>query len=264
MLSTVGGLLALVMILTHTSDVHAQCTMIDTCSCFMPDGNVVDITSLGDNNGFAKFFAIPAPDNFYYSLNLCYPFNEGSCAGAAGCQTSPDFTSTYQIGDSSTAMFSTDASNNVHVIYTSPADDGRFRTVDVTLLCDANAIDPTIQVLGEQGFNSLLYAFTITSHCACPGACSLNPNPIDPGKATITVEAGISAGTVLCIIAIVGIIVYVGGGMTYMKVKKQATGTGMIPNKDFWTAIPGLIKEGAVFTYQKIRGKISGKQYSAI
>ncbi|XP_069114654.1 uncharacterized protein [Argopecten irradians] len=258
-------LLAVVTIVMHVSDVQAQCTMIDTCSCFMPDGNIVDISTLGDNSGFAKFFALPGPDGFYYSLNLCFPFNEGSCSGAAGCQTSADFLNTFQIGDASSVMFTTDPTNNVHVLYTSPTDDGRIRTTDVTLQCDPNSISPNIQVFGEQGFNSLLYTFTIISNCACPGACSNNPNPnpIGPGG-QVTVEAGISAGTVLCIIAIVGIVVYVGAGMAYMRVKKQATGTGMVPHKDFWTAIPGLIKEGCVFTYQKIRGKISGKEYAAI
>ncbi|OWF40504.1 uncharacterized protein LOC110463730 isoform X1 [Mizuhopecten yessoensis] len=264
-MSSVAGLLALMTAIMHVSEVQAQCTMIDACSCFMPDGNVVDIKSLGDNNGFAKFFAVPGPDAFYYSLNLCYPFNEGACSGAAGCQTSADFLSTFQIGDASSAMFSTDMSNNVHVLYTSPTDDGRFRTVDVTLQCDPNSLEPNIQVFGEQGFNSLLYTFTITSQCACPGVCATNPNPIDPsGKVVITTEAGISSGTILCIIALVGAVVYVGGGMTYMRVRKNAAGVGMLPHKEFWAAIPGLIKAGAVFTYQKIRGKISGQEYSSI
>ena len=40
----------------------------------------------------------------------------------------------------------------------------------------------------------------------------------------------------------VGIGVYIVMGMVIMRVKYEATGTDIIPNKAFWMSFPGLIK----------------------
>jgi len=51
-----------------------------------------------------------------------------------------------------------------------------------------------------------------------------------------------------------------------MRVKYQATGTDLIPNKNIWFEIPSLIKGGCVFTFgpcvSLIREKVSGRGYS--
>lgn len=45
---------------------------------------------------------------------------------------------------------------------------------------------------------------------------------------------------------IVGIAVYFVMGMVIMRVKYNATGVDLIPNKAFWKSLPGLIKVGFV------------------
>jgi hypothetical protein len=42
---------------------------------------------------------------------------------------------------------------------------------------------------------------------------------------------------------------YFVGGALFRKYRLQATGKDIIPNVDFWAAMPGLIREGAEFSW---------------
>ncbi|WAQ93512.1 hypothetical protein MAR_005983 [Mya arenaria] len=50
-------------------------------------------------------------------------------------------------------------------------------------------------------------------------------------------------------------LVYVIMGVTYGRLKNNARGTDLIPNKTFWTSLPGLAKDGVLFIVNKIRGR---------
>ena len=45
---------------------------------------------------------------------------------------------------------------------------------------------------------------------------------------------------------------YFVGGTLYRKYRLQASGKDMIPNVEFWAALPGLIREGFEFTQLKV------------
>jgi hypothetical protein len=58
-----------------------------------------------------------------------------------------------------------------------------------------------------------------------------------------TVKTGMSGGTVFLIILLCVIPVYLGVGMLYnWKLKGKALGKESIPNIEFWTDLPNLIK----------------------
>jgi len=75
---------------------------------------------------------------------------------------------------------------------------------------------------------------------ACPG-----------GKGPSGGGGKISVGTILCILLLLGVVVYIVGGIVYNVVRK----TGKIfPNTDFWLGFPGLIKDGVMFIVNRGKG----------
>ncbi|KAK6166572.1 hypothetical protein SNE40_023229 [Patella caerulea] len=226
-----------------------QCVGNGPCSCTFDDGSgVVDISSLA-STGQPRFKDQPsavATDAYLYSYNPCLPFTEGTCAGVSACQNSFN-TEYYMIGDQTSAQWSFDGTN-IQVYY-SKTQDGVLRETFVKYVCDVNAKTPTMIMNGELG--PAQFYMTVTTECACPNGC------VDESNIVITVEAGISTGTILDILFIVGIFIYVAGGMTYMRVRNQATGVEMLPNRGFWSALPGLVKDGCVFVVSKVRSKRS-------
>ncbi|ESO96336.1 hypothetical protein LOTGIDRAFT_174858 [Lottia gigantea] len=221
-----------------------QCVTIGPCSCEFDDGSgIVDISSLKSlTPGQPKFKDVGAIDMYSYSYNPCEPFTEGDCIDVSSCQISADGMAQYPIGDQSSAAFSYDGTD-VQIFYSKFTD--VERQTFVTLKCDPSATTPTISAEGEQG--AAQYYFTLTTNCACAGTCaSSSPSNEDEG---------ISTGTILCILLLVGGFLYIALGMAFMRTRRQASGAEMIPNRNFWTAIPGLIKDGFMFTIGKIRGK---------
>ena len=52
---------------------------------------------------------------------------------------------------------------------------------------------------------------------------------------------------------------YFGGGYLYNVKRNGLSGSEAIPNHGFWTALPGLIKDGCGFTWAKLRSGSSGE-----
>jgi hypothetical protein len=77
--------------------------------------------------------------------------------------------------------------------------------------------------------------------------------PINTGSG----NKGLSAGSILLIILLVLVVVYLVLGILWQKYRNHATGSDLIPNKEFWTELPILVKDGCVFTYFKVKEKIS-------
>ena len=46
-------------------------------------------------------------------------------------------------------------------------------------------------------------------------------------------------------------------GTNIISTNQGATGLDMIPNRELWTNMPGLIKDGVSFTFNKITGRTS-------
>jgi hypothetical protein len=68
-------------------------------------------------------------------------------------------------------------------------------------------------------------------------------------------DDGLSGGAIFLIILACVIPVYILAGCAYNhKVKGAALGLQACPQKDFWTALPGLVGAGCSFTVAKLRG----------
>jgi len=70
-------------------------------------------------------------------------------------------------------------------------------------------------------------------------------------------SSGLSGGSVFLIIFFVSLFVYfaAGAGYNYYQGKE---GAEIIPQVEFWKDLPFLVKDGAVFSFERIRGLVTG------
>ncbi|EDV26659.1 uncharacterized protein TRIADDRAFT_63796 [Trichoplax adhaerens] len=141
----------------------------------------------------------------------------------------------YPVGYQNSTEYGTTPDGNVTLTYTAGG-----RTAIVTLLCDESVNIASILTVGEFQDHKEHYYFYLTHRCACPGAC------VPPGL------GGLSTGSVLVIIFFVVVIVYFLGGMMFLKFVGHKEGLDIIPNRSFWSSLPGLIKDGIVYFYNSI------------
>jgi len=88
--------------------------------------------------------------------------------------------------------------------------------------------------------------YTVTF--ASTAGCSHSGQPSGGGGG-----GGLSGGSIFLIIFFVTFPVYVAAGCIYKRQKMGTTGMESCPNVDFWRSLPGLIKDGFVFTFSKIK-----------
>ncbi|KAL4222526.1 hypothetical protein ACF0H5_018565 [Mactra antiquata] len=231
----------LIYINVSTLQVTAQdCYGQDQCSCAFEDGTKVMLNSLGNSDGTPKFKDIKGDDGSKYSYNPCYPFSEGQgCAQAAACELD-QLGNADVIGEAQSAKFTYDGSD---VIVGYSAGHGILTTTQITLKCDHSACTPSLKAAGSSGLN--LYALTLTTVCACPGGCDEN-GPIS--CTTGGTAGGLSAGSLILVILATFVFIYLVGGTLFLALGRNARGTEMVPNVSFWTSLPGLIKDGFMFT----------------
>ncbi|XP_077978999.1 uncharacterized protein LOC144434422 [Glandiceps talaboti] len=218
-----------------------DCVKINSCSCMFDDGRVIDLTPLA-GSGSPTFFQLPGPEQFLYSYNPCNDFSDAAkdCINVAVCQISSDRSFYYDLGDQNSAIFST-VGDVVTITYSGTGElSPSTRTSEVKLICASG--DDKLNVLGETSQSSRTYDFELSSLHCCPRA---------PGGGGSS--SSISIGTILCIIVIVLVTVYFVGGILFLKFVKKEEGSDVIPNKNFWFVLPGLIKEGILFAVRPCR-----------
>eukprot|EP01100_Stratorugosa_tubuloviscum_P007553 TRINITY_DN312_c0_g2_i1.p1 TRINITY_DN312_c0_g2~~TRINITY_DN312_c0_g2_i1.p1 ORF type:complete len:232 (-),score=76.90 TRINITY_DN312_c0_g2_i1:401-1096(-) len=115
----------------------------------------------------------------------------------------------------------------------SGGDGGRASTVSV--YCDPLAETPTYDSVNEAPTKT--YNAVIRSKYGCPS----------------TGGDGGLGGWVFIIILVVVIVIYIIGGILFMRFAKGATGSDMIPNKEFWVDFPSLLKDGFFFMFSCCR-----------
>lgn len=68
-------------------------------------------------------------------------------------------------------------------------------------------------------------------------------------------------GLALACSAFCGVLLpYLVFGVLFMRFRKDASGSDMIPNKGFWVDLPGLVADGFRFVFGKITGRGSTYQ----
>ncbi|XP_070565872.1 cation-dependent mannose-6-phosphate receptor-like [Ptychodera flava] len=240
-------LLYFATLLLLAREATADCKKINSCSCKMDDGKVIDLSPLA-GQGKPRFRDQPK-DNYYYSYNPCTDFSDiaQDCINVAVCQKSLDGQFLFDLGKQASAAFSS-SGGNVVIKYTGEGTEHTgTRISKVILKCTPPGSPDTLVVDGELVTQE--YDFELSSPHCCPKAGGGSGG------------GGISVGTILCIVALVVVVVYVIGGVLFMKFVKHEEGTDVIPNKEFWTGVPALVKDGVLFVVSPLR---KNKSYESV
>jgi len=117
------------------------------------------------------------------------------------------------------------------------------RSFEIDFYCDVTA-GPGIPSYTNES-PALHYNFIWHSQYACPVD---GPNPTPTG--------GIGLGWILIIVGFTVFIIYWVAGILVLKFYKKNTGVDLIPNREFWSTLPGLVKDGVVWTFRKTKDLI--------
>lgn len=127
-----------------------------------------------------------------------------------------------------------------------PSDDSS-RKVNVDLICSKEACSPYVVSVGEDTTPGT-YDWTIHTIEACdPSEYSKSSN------CKTSKNSGAETGWILTSLALSGVFVYVAGGFLYNTKKLGKEGSERWLHYDFWSSIPGLIKEGVRFSAHKTK-----------
>ncbi|XP_045169725.2 uncharacterized protein LOC123532367 [Mercenaria mercenaria] len=215
------------------------------CSCKFSDGSgIIDLTSLGTSDNTPRFKDVQGQDTNVYSFSACNSFTEGTCEDAAMCMTEEGYQTV--IGEPGRTMFRySPDSETVTAAYVVRG--SLIKVSEVELICDPNACNPVFTPLGQSSVG--LFNFKLTHACSCPGLCNEN-GPINCSQNSSNGSA-FGPGAIIIVVLFGIIIVYLVGGVVFQKVKNKASGTDLIPNKDIWKGLIGLITGGIMFTFNK-------------
>eukprot|EP01139_Manchomonas_bermudensis_P004919 Amastigsp_a174465_1851.p2 type:complete len:266 gc:universal Amastigsp_a174465_1851:846-49(-) len=116
-----------------------------------------------------------------------------------------------------------------------------YRQTNLYVVCQPSASEDELLFLGE--LNYCQYTMQLNSRTVCPGYAPSSGSPGRPHK------KGLSGGSVLLILFFVVLVLYLVVGSAYKSLVVGAVGVEMIPNIEFWRALPDLILDGANFVF---------------
>jgi len=133
------------------------------------------------------------------------------------------------------------------------------RTADVEFICNQNAGVGTFAVAQPAEQPQHQYHMKWETKFACPTGGDGGDGG-DGGGGDGGGGPAISGGWIFIIILLSLFVLYIIGGVAYNKFRKDAHGLELIPNHEFWFALPGLVRDGNIYTYKKLRG-LCGHKY---
>lgn len=220
-----------------------------------PTGNNVNTEFyLGCINNGGSYFGAQAQDGNYYYIDFNkLPSGEFGASGytcqlsdtekgdAAGAQAD-NAGNCYSTGALSSAQMSYDSDASVLTVN---LESKAGRSSLITITCDETAKTPSYTADGEDPNNQGTYDMSIKTRFVCPKYACGAPAPAGSGA---------GGGTIVVILFFVCVIVYFGGGFVFLKFVKKTDGTP-VPQAEFWSSLPGLIKDGFRFTKAKLTGQ---------
>lgn len=234
-LTELAVLLAIGLVLVSNPVVAEDCKKIPgkTCACKTSRTTIDFSNYAGEKYAHPMFPKVNSTKDGSYAYDPCVPIATlPGCDNAAVCETTSSRTN-QSLGDLTSAKYKGDPlEKTLSVVYT---DKASSRTAEVELRCG-----PLKLLLRSK--DGLKYIFTMNS----PNLC---------------VTSGLSPGSILLIIFFVLVLIYIIGGMLYLRFAHGARGKEQIPNYDFWEDFPLLVRDGVVFvskgckpdpTYQQI------------
>eukprot|EP00698_Gefionella_okellyi_P017642 TRINITY_DN5195_c0_g1_i1.p1 TRINITY_DN5195_c0_g1~~TRINITY_DN5195_c0_g1_i1.p1 ORF type:complete len:239 (-),score=32.60 TRINITY_DN5195_c0_g1_i1:81-797(-) len=235
-------ILALIVVATCLGSTYAQ-----SCGATV-NGSFVNLAALTKSSG--QDYSAQDPTAQTYDINICAPTLTacGSWTGSGVCQV--DTHGNFHGCGTSPGVVSVSADGKQLVLnYANGGEGGRTATVYFMCAPGAGIGSPVYQ---SDGAGHISYSFTWASAYACAGA-----GPGGPG-------GGISGGWVFVIIYLVGFFLYCVIGVIYKWRKVGATGKEMIPNVDFWTDLPALVRDGFRFVGSKTCMRGSSGDFSSV
>ncbi|CAB3376173.1 Hypothetical predicted protein [Cloeon dipterum] len=218
-----------------------SCQLLETCTCRFPWGRGFDLSnlttlnvtlssSLNETNGDTLIFN---PCSSRQALNNSCPQN------AAICKVSSNGKTTHILGLHENATISTVGANTL-VQFSYVDDDNSTKSTSVKLVCAYN---------GE--------ATTLAEDPAVPGRLLLTSKEVCSTDVPDAASDEMSSGATFLFIFFSLFAAYFFGGMAILKYIKGAQGVEMIPNYEFWTSLPSLVKDGFYFAMSGCRGSPS-------
>jgi len=131
------------------------------------------------------------------------------------------------------------------------------RHSDIEFICDRNAGTGSMVALPEKPTH--FYHLQWRTAQACPGKHGDGGD----GKGDGDDGPAISGGWIFIIILLCLLFIYFVAGVAYNKFRKDAHGLELIPNHEFWFALPRLVWDGNMYTYRKLRG-LCGASYEQV
>ncbi|OWF50464.1 Cation-dependent mannose-6-phosphate receptor [Mizuhopecten yessoensis] len=235
------SILVLWMVISLSSPVLSAaepCIKTGPCTCVTKQFTV-DLTPLSTPT--PRFQA--NDDKYTYIYSPCIPTGqkcgESTVTDIAICQElTTDHSTNFIVGTQSSAKFSGSPDNgSLQIEYTATIQ-GVQRTTYISVVCSDE--DGSFSYLSSPSDTS--YKLQLKTKYAC-------------------LPCGLSAGSVLLIIFFVLLIVYIIGGILFMRYVRKAQGIEMIPNREMWMELPLLIKDGILFVS---RGCKTDSSYSQI
>eukprot|EP00041_Stephanoeca_diplocostata_P023160 m.563384 g.563384 ORF g.563384 m.563384 type:complete len:289 (-) comp22230_c1_seq2:496-1362(-) len=272
----VDSVIALLAFIVVTAD--AQCTYTDgsTSKDFssLTQQTYFSINSV-QYNSYRFFFNLCAPISFSDPSNpdVCPDGSTGSCEIQVLSEGALIASEAYGSGTGSWSKHNGDhgiAPGPVWTMTGGPCtrESGNTVTSKIYLECDETAISPNPAMIEDNYWECFMYA-KIYTNLACfgnapgpspfPAPPSPGPPPAPPGAPTRSSpstgdkdEEAKDIGMILSIVFFVCVFMYLAVGAVYLH-KKGSEGWDRVPNREFWTAMPGLISDGFSFTKEKIK-----------
>eukprot|EP01126_Amoeba_proteus_P005150 TRINITY_DN11702_c0_g1_i60.p1 TRINITY_DN11702_c0_g1~~TRINITY_DN11702_c0_g1_i60.p1 ORF type:complete len:232 (+),score=35.71 TRINITY_DN11702_c0_g1_i60:68-763(+) len=196
------------------------------CQTVSKDGSEYDLSGINE--------PVTCTDSlgYQYSITLCQ--NTGSCGEYPTCgYCQQDDKWYYCVGTTMILEGQKKDGGKGVTIKSVEGEDGREGMVQIT--CDPNAgIMDDIQCTSSNGRLDA-YKATFRSSLACPLPDTL------------------SGGSIFMIILLVLLVVYWVVGLLVNRFYFGETSFEVLPNLAFWTSLPGLVKDGILFSLTKVR-----------
>jgi len=130
--------------------------------------------------------------------------------------------------------------------------DGSNVQTKIYLVCDDSATTPIAEIIKDSYWECYMHA-TLRTNLVCGGAGPAYPD----ANYSAEEEAGDDVGMLLCVFFFVGFGLYFGIGATMLH-RKGERGFDRVPQKEFWSSLPGLVTDGFSFSKNMVQSKIQG------
>lgn len=227
-----GIILILCSFLIHTN-LAKTCKKKSACSCETDSGHLIDLKPIGKTDGNAAYADVvdPLVTSQAYAWNPCYPFTLNDCNNVAACHevVSGPITQYIPIGTQDSAEFEY-SGDQLTIVYQTVVQNPKQKTV-VNLVCDKNS-NGDFTALGQDIPNTGVFSFQLKSKYACE-------------------QSSLSIGSILCIVFVCILFLYIVFGILIQIFVRKESGKKVIPNHDFWVAVPSYIKGGVMFIVRR-------------